>query len=79
MSTPEMDPKTIVHHAIIDLHELYDYEDVDYRAIFEHTDLSQRQIVEALQDLEADGTIKQNEQGVIIEAENKGYFPTTQH
>jgi predicted transcriptional regulator len=77
MSNTELDPKTIVHHAIIDLYELYDYEDVDYSTIFEYTDLSQRQIVTALQDLEADGTIKQNSEGVIIEAENKGYFPTT--
>ena len=72
-----VDPRTQVHHAIIDLHELYDYEDIDYRAIFEYTDLSQRQIVEALQDLEAEGTIKQNSEGVITEADNKGYFPTT--
>jgi predicted methyltransferase len=67
-----------VHHAIIDLYELYDREDVDLSALVEYTDLSERQVFVAMQDLQTDGIIKMDEQCVITEAKNEGYHPTAE-
>ena len=71
------DLQTTVHHAIIEMHEVHDYEDITLHAIMDYTDLSYRQVMEAVDGLVLKGIAKINDQFEVIECDNQGYFPTT--
>ncbi len=78
MSKTDLDPRTTVHHTILDLYELHDYGQVCATDIAEYTGIPHTEVDIALCALEASGTIATDDLGVIVDVQNAGYFPTAQ-
>lgn len=73
-----MDTETQVHHAIIDLYELEDQDEVISTDICECTGLSKDVVDTCILQLVGSGLIDCDERGVVIYADNNGYYPTTE-